>query len=271
MGVPANLRKICSDDVQIPAVARAIDLLEILAGSGHGLTLSEVSRRLGIVKSSSHRLINSLLARGYLQRSLDGRHYMLGPQVLQFADSAVAASQLRTVCSPHAQRLGEETGLTVLAAVLHGFEVISFLTVPSSKDNFPGATLGHHSDLHCTACGKALIAFASDSELEKFFRERNLTRYTPNTIGSLEALKVDLAGVRARGYAINNEELAIGGRAVAAAIFNHIGRVVASICVRGSIDILPEHRVPIYAKAVVATANEISRCLGDSRVDAFQS
>lgn len=271
MTVPTNFRKTSSCDAEIPAVARAIDLLEILVTSGRGLTLSEVSQKLGIVKSSSHRLINSLLSRGYLQRGLDGHHYMLGDRVLQFADAAVVESQLRTVCSPHAQKLGEESGLTVLASVIRGFEAISFLKVASSKDNFPGATLGHHSDVHCTACGKAIIAYASDTELEKLFREKSLTRYTPNTVGSLEALKVDLAEVRARGYAINNEELAIGGRAVAAPIFNHIGRVVASICVRGSVDILPESRIPIYGKEVVATADEISRDLWEFRPNTLQS
>jgi len=119
--------------------------------------------------------------------------------------------------------------------------------------------------------GKALIAFASDTELNKIFREKNLARYTPKTASSLEILRVDLAGVVARRYAINNEELAIGGRAVAAPIFNHIGRIVASICVRGSTDIFPEHRIPIYGKEVMATANEISRELWEFLPNPVQS
>jgi IclR family acetate operon transcriptional repressor len=180
---------------------------------------------------------------------------------LQFADTAVAEAQLRTVCSPHAQRLAEVSGLTVLGGVLRGLEGVTFLKVASTKDNYPGALVGHHFDLHCTAMGKALITFASDTELNKIFREKAFTRYTRNTLGSLEILKVDLARLRARGYAINNEELAAGGRAVAAPILNHIGSVVASICVRGSADIFPEYRIPIYGKEVIATASAISRDL----------
>lgn len=253
------LHKVSLCDDEIPAVARAIDLLELLVSSEFGLTLSQVSQKLGIAKSSSYRLIRSLLARGYLQRSFDGHRYILGVRALQFADTVVAEAQLRTVCSPFARRLVEQSGLTVLAGVLRGLEWVAILKVPSIKDNYPGALVGHHFDLHCTAIGKALIAFASDEELNKVFPEKNFHRHTSKTAGSLETLKVDLAGVRTRGYAINNEELAIGGRGVAAPVLNHIGSVVASICIRGSTDSFPEYQIPMYGKAVISTAHEISR------------
>jgi len=259
MGASINLHKVrlCDDD--IPAVGRAVDLLELLVSSECGLTLSDISQKLGIAKSSSHRLIYSLLARRYIQRSFDGHHYVLGVQALQLADTVVAEAQMRMVCFPHARRLVEESGLTVLAGVLRGLEWVAILKVAATKDNHPGALVGHHFELHCTAIGKTLIAFASDVELNKLFPENNLARHTSKTADSLETLKADLAEVRTRGYAINNEELHIGGMGVAAPVFNHIGRVVASICIRGSTQTLPEYRIPMYGKAVIATAHEISR------------
>jgi DNA-binding IclR family transcriptional regulator len=271
MNVQTTPRKVYPCDSDIPAVARAVDLLELVVSSERGLTLSEVSQKLGIVKSSAHRLISSLLVRGYLQRSLDGRHYVLGMRALLFADAAVALAQLRTVFSPHAQRLAEESGLTVLGGVLGGIQGVVFLKVASPRDNYPGAFVGHHFDYHCTAMGKALVAFQSEKELSKIFREKDFPRHTPKTVSSVEQLKADLAAIRSRGYAINNEELDLGARAVAAPVFDHMGRVVASICVRGSSEIFPEHRIPICGREVMATAAQTSRDLLEFLPAALQS
>jgi DNA-binding IclR family transcriptional regulator len=109
--------------------------------------------------------------------------------------------------------------------------------------------------------GKALIAHAADAELKELFERASFAPYTRFTLCSRRDLMADLAEVRARGFSLNTEESAIGGRGLAAPIFNHVGRVVASICVRGSTGLFPPSRVSSCAKEVIQVATNISRDL----------
>jgi len=246
----------------VPAVERALRLLELSATSNDGLTLSDVGKALAIPKSSAHRLVYTLLAHGYLQRTSTARRYILGTCARDLANSITDADlQLGAVCSQLAEDLSKRTGLTVLTGIRRGVEGVVILKVNSPKDEYPGAVIGHHFDLHCTALGKSLIAYLPEPEVEDIFQQASLIRYTEATVCSRKHLMADLAGVRARGFSLNTEESAIGGRGLAAPIFNHIGRVVASICVRGSTDLFPAWQISSCAKEVVSVATEISRNL----------
>lgn len=246
----------------VPAVDRALKILELSTASQAGLTLSEVSQALGIAKSSSHRLLYTLLSHGYLQRTGIERRYILGTAARDLANSITDADlQLGAVCCKFAEELSKKTELTVLTGIRRGVEGVVILKANSPKDEYPGALIGHHFDLHCTAMGKSLIAYLADSEVEEIFKQASLTRYTESTVCSRKNLLADLEGVRARGFSLNAEEAAIGGRGLAAPIFNHIGRVVASICVRGSTSMFPAWRISNCAKEVMSVASQISRHL----------
>ncbi len=246
----------------VPAVERALKLLELSATSDGGLTLSEVGKALGIPKSSAHRLVYTLLAHGYLQRIGSARRYILGMCARDLANSITDADlQLGAVCSQFAEDLSKRTGLTVLTGIRRGSEGVVILKATSPRDEYPGALIGHHFELHCTAMGKALIAYLAEPEVESIFQQASLTRYTEATVCSRKHLLADLAQVRARGFSLNTEESAIGGRGLAAPIFNHIGRVVASICVRGSTTLFPAWRISSCGKEVMSVATEISRNL----------
>jgi IclR family KDG regulon transcriptional repressor len=246
----------------VPAVERALRLLELSATSGGGLTLSEVGKALEIPKSSAHRLVHTLLAHGYLQRTSTARRYILGTCARDLANSITDADlQLGAVCCQFAADLSKKTGLTVLTGIRRGVEGVVILKATVPEDLYPGALIGHHFDLHCTAMGKALVAYLAEPEMEDIFQQASLIRYTPATVCSRKHLLADLAGVRARGFSLNTEESAIGARGLAAPIFNHIGRVVASICVRGSTALFPAWRIASCGKEVVSVATEISRSL----------
>jgi DNA-binding IclR family transcriptional regulator len=247
----------------VPAVERALKLLELLAASCVGFTLSEAGEALGIAKSSVHRLIHTLMAHGYLLRTRDGRRYILGPRAQDLAIIPNSDLQLGTFGSQYAEDLSKRLGLTVLIGVRSGAEGVVIFRARLSPDKVPGAWIGRHFDLHCTALGKALVAYLPESELEEIYREESLeaglVRYTPATVCSRRSLLADLEKVRARGFSLNTEEAAIGGMALAAPIFSHIKRVTASICVRGAASQFPPERISDYAKEVVSVATQISR------------
>jgi len=241
-----------------PSVTRALDLLEILGGSAQGLTLSELSRKLEIPKSTTHYLINTLTARGYLQRIPWTRQYSLGVRAFDFTSKTVGELHLRQFLSPRIHALAKRVAMGVQIAVLKGAEGMVIDRIDSRP--FPSSTLpGHHFRLHCTAAGKALIAWLPEDELERLFPHRYLGRFTPKTITHFEKLREHLAEVRKKGYAVNDEEYHLDRRALAVPIFNGVAKVVAALSVDGSSVEIQTPRIPYLADALLETGRDISR------------
>lgn len=244
---------------RVPAIDRALDLLEMLGVSNKGFTLSEVSRTLGIAISSAHYLVYTLTSRGYVRRDPDGHHFKLGPRAFDYANLNPEESSLRGVVSPYIEMLGRELGMIALLGVRRGSQVV---IVDKWAPSGSGITwISERVLLHSSALGKAVIAQLSEAELDMLFRGHPLPRVTPNTITSLSALKAHLAQVKAQGFAVNNEEDNIGWKTVAAPIFNHVGEVIASACAQAPSAQMPDWRIPKVAERVISAATNISRAL----------
>jgi DNA-binding IclR family transcriptional regulator len=252
---------------RLPAVDRALSLLELLSYSQSGLTLSELSRKLQIPKSTAHYLIHTLATRGYIQRAADGHHYSLGLRLADLANSSRACNTLSSVVMPHLRRASQRLNLTAIATVLLGAEGVIIAKIHSLNDPGGGAWVGRHIDLHCTAQGKALIAQLPESRLVEIFRGRDFARFTPRTINSFTALKEHLNTVRGRGYAVNDEEQVLSVRAVAAPITDPCGSVVAAITVRGSTSEIPSHRIDQLGTQLIRIADDVSRDIGSDLCD----
>ncbi len=253
-------------EFRLPAVDRAMNLFELLAQSQTGLTLSQLSRKLDIPKSTAHYLLHTLHTRGYVQRDPDGHHYSLG---LRFADVARgdnAELSLRTLAVPYLRQIVARLGLTATLAVRRSAEAVLVARVESRDDAGGGAWVGRHVDLHCTAQGKALIVGLSDEELGKLFAGREFARFTTKTIGSLSALKAHLIEVRARGYAVNDEEMVAGVRAVAAPVVDSLGTVIASVTVRGTTRLIPTHLMAQLGREMILVSREMAQCMSSDRI-----
>lgn len=242
---------------RLPAVDRAMNLFELLASSRSGLTLSELSRKLNMPKSSTHYLIYTLVTRGYIQRASNGRH-LLGLRFSDVASASTAESNLATLATTYLRQISARLNLTALVAVLRSAEAVIIAKATSVQDGGGGAWVGRHLDLHCTAQGKALIASLSDEELRKIFGGRELARFTSRTIKSFTALKVHLADVRAQGFSVNDEEHVLGVRAIAAPVRDPLGVVIAAISVRGSTAEIPGTRVKALGHEMIRASREIT-------------
>jgi DNA-binding IclR family transcriptional regulator len=253
-------------DFRLPSVDRAMSLFELLASAQRGMTLSELSRKLSIPKSTAHYLIHTLVTRGYIQRGPDGRHYLLGLRLSDVASASSAELNLRTLATPFLRQLVSKMNLTSTATVLRGAEGVIIARIEFFQDTGGGAWIGRHVDLHCTAQGKALISTLSEEHLDRLFAGRELARYTAKTISSLSSLKAHLAQVRADGFALNDEEHVAGVRAIAVPVVDPIGAVVASISVRGLNPQIPLNRVPQIAREVTVVARQVSQRLSGNQM-----
>ena len=141
---------------------------------------------------------------------------------------------------------------------LRGAEAVVLAIASSVQAGCGGAWVGRHIDLHCTAQGKALIAALSDAELGEIFRGREFAPFTAKTILSLSALKVHLAEVRERGFAVMDEEYFQGARAVAAPILDPLGVTVAAVSVRGTSKQIPSSRLSELGQEMIRASRDLA-------------
>jgi DNA-binding IclR family transcriptional regulator len=157
--------------------------------------------------------------------------------------------------------LAEATNETVQLAILDHLSVL-YIRVRESRQAVRMSTgLGSRAPAHCTSVGKALLAF-QPAEVVQQVIENGLKRYTENTITEAAALLAELATVRQKGYALDDEEIEVGLRCVAAPIRDHTGQVTAAISVAAPVQRMSKKQVQQTIPSVVAAAETISRRLG---------
>lgn len=242
----------------VPALERALTVLESLAQSRKGYSASELSRRLSLPKSSVHLILRTLERRGYLQKQASGGRYRFGLKLVALSRAALDGVELRDEGRAALNNLVARTGLTGHMGVLERSEIVIIERIESTSPVRVVSWVGRRMDVNSTAVGKALIAYLPDSEFEAQVRPSQLSRHNDRTIGTLAALRRELDRVRQLGYSTCDEEDEVGVRCVGAPILNAAGHSVAAISVSGTTTQIPVERIPELGEQVKATAAEIS-------------
>ena len=244
----------------VPALENALSVLELLAHSKAGLSLSELTRRLEIPKSSAHCLLVTLERRGYLHKNERNR-YLFGLKFFSMANTALRGLELREKAAPFLRSLMARTRLTVHLAMLEQHEAVLVEKVEPAGVFKLATWLGKRMDLHCTALGKALMAYMPEEELEAMVHERGLPRHNENTICSLRRLKENLAKARKQGYVIDDEEDEIGTRCIGAPVFGAGEAVAAAVSVSGTTAEITNENLVFVAERLMECAASISALL----------
>ena len=246
----------------VNSVVRALGILQAFAQVNEALTLGELSAKLGMPKSSVHRLVSTLEQEGFLARHAESGRYRLGLAVLRLAGPAIASIDLRKIARPALEDLARELQDTVHLAVLDRGDVIYIDKIESPSRIQMVSHIGGRVPAHCTGLGKAMLAYLEPNEVRQIVEERGLSAYTPATITSMDVLTEELAAIRERGYAVDEGEHESMVRCVAAPIHDArrqvMGAVSATTVVAGW---EAEHRAAM-TRAVVGVARSISVTLG---------
>jgi DNA-binding IclR family transcriptional regulator len=251
-----------SKTVGVPSVERTISLLEFLAGTTKGATISELSRRLNVPKSSLHLLILTLERRGYLQKNSETNKYHFGTKLISLSRTALENLELREEAKPFLQALMQKTKLTVHMAILERNEAVIIEKIESHGLIQVATWIGRRMDLNCTGVGKALIAFLPEQTFDLQVKKMGLAKHNSKSIVSINKLKRDLEQVRRLGYALDDEEDEIGLRCIGAPVFSSEEVVVAAVSVAGTTSQIPLEKVRTIAKDVKYAAASISSNLG---------
>jgi DNA-binding IclR family transcriptional regulator len=219
---------------RVQSLDRALDLLEALAGADE-LGVSELAQQTGLVPSTAHRLLGTLVARGYAaQNPVTGR-YLLGYKLLELTSGlSDRMARLRTAARPHLEAIQEETGETTNLCVLEGRNVVYVDSVSGTRSVRLFTDIGHAIPAHTSGAGKALLAWRDPADVEALLGGGGeLPASTPRTLTTLGALQEDLAKIRRRGYSTDNEEHELGVGCVATPILDRSGSPLAAISVSG--------------------------------------
>jgi DNA-binding IclR family transcriptional regulator len=243
-------------------VDRVVDILEALAQARAELGVSDVSRLLGLKKATAHRLLVALRRRGLVSQDSLSRRYRLGLKLWELGMRATSHVDWVDRAKPYLERLTHETGETSHLAVLSDGQVLYVEKVESPRSLRIPSQVGRRLPVHCTAVGKALVAFLPDDVLKAIVLHHGLQRFTKNTITDLDRLREELAVARVRGYTTDNEEIEEGLACIGAPVRDHSAHVVAAISIAGPATRVRGERMSDHVRAVLAAAAGISRLLG---------
>jgi len=243
------------------SATRVLLALESLAEEPE-LGVSDLSSSFGWSKSVTHRMLQSLVETGYAEQVPETDKYRLTTKLFVLGSSVVNRTGLTQVALPVMEELLAETGETVNLAVLDGTDIVFVLKVESEALLGANIRIGSRFPAHATSLGKALLASFSEGRREELLDQMKFVQYTPNTISDKEQLVEDLEATRARGYAIDREELSLAMRCVGAAIKNASGQAIAAISISVPASRLNEEELGEYGERIAEAANEISKKLG---------
>jgi DNA-binding IclR family transcriptional regulator len=250
---------------QVQVLDRALAILDTLSAQGPDLSLGELSEKLNLHKSTTHRLMMVLERHKLIERNSVNGRYRLGLKLFELGTRAVSQLDLRERARPFLEKLVLETSETVHLCLLDDSEVVYLDKVEPVRSVRMATSVGRRNPAHCTAVGKAIMAYLSDAQVEEIVRKQGMKAMTANTITSLVELKKELKVVRERGYAIDNEEIEEGVRCVGCVVRGFSGEPLAAISVSAPAFRLTKDKVKGLSQPVVAAADALSRELGFKR------
>ncbi len=261
--IPQNGITSANRDPHILATAeKAFDLLELLAETEDRISLQEVSERLQLPKSTAHRLLATLVKRGYARRDARTRTYSLGLKLFTLQALSTREHRLVSTARPYLRELADRTGFTAHMAILLEDEVGYVDQMVSRMASGLQIASGPTAPLYCSSLGKVLLAHLASDELDSILKKLVLRHRTENTITDPEALRSELDVTRARGYGLDNEENTLGVRCVGAPIRGADGEVVAAVSTTGIAAYMSDDRLPEFIEATRDAAEKISAAIG---------
>ncbi len=250
---------------QVQSLARALSLINRIAEApDEGATLTELAQQVGLPPSTAHRLLLTLEQERYVRFSHDRRIWTIGVQAFMTGCGFIKTRSLAALARPHLRRLMEECGETVNLALEDQGEAVYLAQVECRQMMRVFARPGSRVPMHCSAVGKAIFSATSDKAIAKILHRHGMPRITPKTLTTVSALRAELEKIRAQGYALDDEEHAVGLRCIAAPIFDETGDVIAAVSASGPMARIEEDRIAPLGRMVAESARAISLEMGAS-------
>jgi len=228
----------------IQSVQRAIDMINCFNDDNSELSLSEISSMLNLNISTTHGIMNTLLANNFLGQNSRNGKYRLGLKLIEKGQLVSKYFDLKNISSPLLKTISDKYKITCTLKFLTGTKFYTFDKVfPPGTVYILGSPAIEYLPLHSSASGKLILANSSDADLKKILGFIKLESFTPKTITDKETLFGELAKIKAKGYSFEDEETELGISSIAAPVYNATHTIIGTIAVDGSsatIDLIAE-------------------------------
>ena len=246
----------------LSTVRNAARLLKVFRSREADLGVSELARRLGLGKSTVHRMLTTLVGEGLIEQNPRTGGYRLGIVMFELGEAVRVHMDLHAAAGPVLSELRVQTGESSQVGVLDGHEVVYVDRLESTHSLRLFTETGRRVPVHCTSSGKVLLAYLPETRRHAVLRAAPLTALTPHTITDLERLAAELARVRRRGWAEAINEREIGVASIAAPVRDITGEVVAAISIGVPLARCSVMSLRRLAPVIVEAAEAASRRLG---------
>ena len=257
-GTPAEGRR---RDDSVRSIEKAIAILDCFSTLDRHLSVASIAKQIGIPRGTAHRIISTLRDHGLLEQDRERDNYRLGMKLFEYGTTVLGTMELQREAKAFVEALTKVSGLSVSLCVFDGARSTLVNRTERDGEHANSTLLIEAAPAHCTSTGKSVLAFQPPAIVAKVIA-LGLMRYTSHTISDRHALLKELALVRERGYAVDDEEHSAGIRCVGAPIRNLSGRVFAAVSVSGPTRKVPDSRVAELGELVVYYADAISAQLG---------
>jgi DNA-binding IclR family transcriptional regulator len=254
---------------RVQSVDHAVDILQTLAESPYGVSLSDIAARVGLSKATVHHLLGTMANRRLVTRVPDGSQYRLNWGLYELGAAVLRGIDVTRIARNYLDQLAAQTGESALLGILDE-ESVLYLDRGDPHGSFRMlANAGRRSPLHSTASGKVLLAYAPDRSLFNRVVDAGLEKLTPSTIVDPRELRETLAEVRQRGYATCWQEREVGLSSLAVPLRDYSGAVVASLAVAGPASRLNTRTLKQHLLPLQQTGNAIGARLGHGESDMY--
>ncbi|MFC0178942.1 IclR family transcriptional regulator domain-containing protein [Thorsellia kenyensis] len=246
----------------VQSLSRGIQLIEAIARSNHGLTLTELANKVGLANSTTHRLLKTIELEGLIYQDLANERWLVSGKLFHLGSAFARTRDLLEIATPVMKhlmlRMGETVNIcvmddSVLEAVLVGqVQCLEIMRMVSP--------IGSKLPIHASAAGKILLSNYRDEELKGVFGEKyTLEKYTSNTLQTVPELIDEIRKVKNLQYAMDNEEQFLSLRCVASAVYDENHQIIAAISVSGPLIRMNDEKTNLAIHSVKEAANEISK------------
>lgn len=246
----------------VQSVDRSLSILEVLSDYENGLGITEISEKVKLHKSTVHRLLATLIYKGYVKQQDKDNKYKLTLKLFELGNKKIQKMDLVAVAKPYLKELVEKTNEVAHLVVTEDTEIIYVGKEESQNTIRTHSTIGDRRPLYCTAVGKSILSYMEDDKIQEIWNKSNVQKLTEYTITDFDEFKEYLNKVRKNGYAVDEQENEIGVRCVGASIFDYKGEVCGAISISGSIITFTEEKLQDFSNFIIEYSHKISKELG---------
>ena len=246
----------------VQSIQRAFDILEVLATERDGMGVTQLGEKLDLHKSTVHRLLNTMMSLGYIDKKPITGVYCLGMKFVELASLYLGSVELKAEANYYIREYIDRIGLPIQMAILSDGEALYIEKVEQSNSIRIYAEIGRRVPIHCSSVGKALVFDYSDEEIAEMYNDKPMEKFTEHTMTNIDDLIADINVARERGWSYNRGEFEADVKSVAAPIYDYRGVIIAAIGAPYRENLATKRNPAEIAEVICELARTISKRMG---------